>query len=86
MKLTPARIKFLTFMSGTPGRVVRGGMGAALVALGLLGMGWNLLLVPLGLFMIGTGLANYCPATLLFPQFQRTGELTNKLSKYDLKG
>jgi predicted phage tail protein len=70
MKLTPSRRKFLDFMSGSGGRFLRGGFGVVvIVAAASLG-GWYWLLAPLGVFMIGTGVVNYCPATLAFPQYK----------------
>jgi hypothetical protein len=46
--------------------------------------GWYWLLAPMGLFMIGTGLLNYCPATLMFPQYK--GEkLEDKFDSFDIR-
>jgi len=84
MKLTPSRIKFLDFMSGTGGRVLRGAFGLLVIATAVTGGGWYWLLAPLGLFMIVTGVVNYCPATLAFPQYK--GEkLIDKYPTYKLK-
>lgn len=84
MKLTPSRRKFLDFMSGPAGRVVRGPLGVLVIATAFTGGGWLWLLAPLGLFMIGTGVVNYCPATLAFPQYK--GEkLVDKYPTYKLK-
>ena len=85
MKLTPANRKFLTFMSGAWGRVTRALMGSSLVAIALLNLGWSLLLLPLGLFMIGTGLMNYCPAGALFPDWKKDQQLIASSPKYKLK-
>lgn len=85
MKLTPARIKFLTFMSGTGGRLVRGGMGVAVIAIALFELGWFLLLLPLGAFMIYTAVMNFCPATLAFPDFRKGDGLLKDVPKFDLK-
>lgn len=71
MKLTPANRKFITFMSGPGGRLVRGGMGVVVLASAILQGGWALLLLPLGAFMIGTAVVNYCPATLMFPEWRQ---------------
>ncbi|MEY4961373.1 MAG: hypothetical protein RLZZ249_70 [Actinomycetota bacterium] len=85
MKLTPANRKFLAFMSGTWGRVVRGAMGVTLVTIALLGTGWSLLLLPLGILMIGTGVANYCPAVLLYPEWKKEQQLVASMPSYKLK-
>ncbi len=84
MKLTPARIKMLDFMSGTGGRLLRGTLGVLLVVSGVTMGGWYWLLVPMGLFMIATGVMNYCPATLAFPQY-KAEKLTSKYPQYKLK-
>jgi hypothetical protein len=84
MKLTPARVKMLDFMSGTGGRLLRGTLGVLLVASGVTMGGWYWLLVPMGLFMIGTGVMNYCPATLAFPQY-KAEKITDKYPQYKLK-
>lgn len=83
MQLTESNRKMLDFMSGTGGRLVRGGFGVlAIISAATMG-GWYWMLAPLGLFMIGTGVMNYCPATLLFPQYK--GEkLTDKFDSYDI--
>lgn len=84
MKLTPGARKFLDFMSGTGGRLIRGGMGVAVIVTAIVLGGWFYLLLPLGVLMIGTGIANYCPAVLLYPQYK--GEkLTNQFPTYNLK-
>ena len=84
MKLTPARVKMLDCMSGTGGRLLRGTLGVLLVASGVTMGGWYWLLVPMGLFMIGTGVMNYCPATLAFPQY-KAEKITDKYPQYKLK-
>jgi hypothetical protein len=84
MKLTPSRIKFLDFMSGTGGRLVRGSLGVLAISGAALSGGWYWLLAPLGIFMIVTGVVNYCPATLAFPQYN--GEkIADKYPAYKLK-
>jgi hypothetical protein len=45
--------------------------------------GWYWLLVPMGLFMIATGVLNYCPAVLAFPQY-RAEKITDKYPSYKL--
>lgn len=85
MKLTPANRKFLSFMSGPWGRAARALMGVFLVTLALIQMGWSLLLAPLGLFMIGTGVLNYCPAGLLFPDWKKESQLVANMPSFKLK-
>ena len=84
MKLTPARIKMLDFMSGTGGRLLRGTLGVLLVVSGVTMVGWYWLLVPMGLFIIATGVMNYCPATLTFPQY-KAEKISDKYPQYKLK-
>ena len=74
----------LDFMSVTGGRIVRGGFGVlAIISAATMG-GWYWMLAPLGLFMIATGVMNYCPATFLFPQYK--GEkLSDKFDSYDIR-
>lgn len=83
MQPTQSRRKMLDFMSGTGGRIVRGGFGVlAIISAATMG-GWYWMLAPLGLFMIATGVMNYCPATFLFPQYK--GEkLSDKFDSYDI--
>ena len=83
MQLTESRRKMLDFMSGTGGRIVRGGFGVlAIISATTMG-GWYWMLAPLGLFMIATGVMNYCPATFLFPQYK--GEkISDKFDSYDI--
>ena len=84
MKLTEGRRRMLDFMSGTGGRILRGSLGVLLVISGVTMGGWYWLLVPMGVFMIGTGVMNYCPAVLMFPQY-RAEKITEKYPTYDLK-
>jgi hypothetical protein len=85
MKLTPTNRKFIGFMSGPWGRALRGVMGVFLVFLALTNLGWSLLWLPLGLLMITTGLMNYCPAGLLFPQWRKEQQLLANYPSYKLK-
>jgi hypothetical protein len=85
MKLTPARKKFLTFMSGQYGRVIRGAIGISLVIVALLGMGWSLLLLIPAAFMMWTAVVNYCPATLFVPSFKAETNIIAKMPTYKLK-
>ena len=84
MKLTEGRRKMLDFMSGTAGRILRGSLGVLLVISGVTMGGWYWLLVPMGVFMIGTGVMNYCPAVLMFPHY-RAEKITDKYPTYKLK-
>lgn len=84
MKLTPLSRKFLAFMSGPGGRFVRGGLGVSLIALALIQLGWALLLIPLGGFMIGTAVASYCPATLLYPEWKREKQILADIPTYKM--
>jgi hypothetical protein len=85
MKLTPARRKMISFMSGPWGRLARGVVGSFLVVLALIGMGWSLLLLPLGLFMMATGILNYCPAGLMFPEWKKERQILVNYPTYKLK-
>lgn len=85
MKLTPARIKFLTFMSGTYGRLTRFAVGITLLILAFFTMGWGLLLLIPAAMMLFTAAINYCPATLAFPTFKKETALTQKYPSYKLK-
>jgi hypothetical protein len=85
MKLTPARRKMISFMSGPWGRLARGVVGSFLVAIALIGMGWSLLWLPLGLFMIGTGILNYCPAGLMFPEWKKEPQILANFPTHKLK-
>jgi hypothetical protein len=85
MKLTPARTKFLTLMSGTGGRAVRAVGGVTLIAIAVSELGWFLVLLPLGAFMIYTAAANFCPATLAFPEFRKEQQMLKDVPKFDLK-
>lgn len=84
MKLTARNRKFLDFMSGTGGRLLRGTFGVLLIISAATMGGWYWMLAPLGLFMIATGLLNYCPATLFFPAYK--GEkLSDTMPSYDIR-
>jgi hypothetical protein len=85
MKLTPARRKMISFMSGPWGRLARGVVGSFLVVLALIGMGWSLLLLPLGLFMMATGILNYCPAGLMFPEWKKETQILANFPTHKLK-
>lgn len=85
MQLTPANRKMISFMSGPWGRLARGAMGVFLATIALIGMGWSLLWLPLGLFMIGTGIMNYCPAGLLFPEWKKEQQILKNFPTYKLK-
>lgn len=85
MKLTPANRKMLSFMSGPWGRLARAAMGSFLIAIALVGMGWNLLLLPLGIFMISTGILNYCPAGLVFPEWKKERQILANFPTHKLK-
>ena len=83
MQLTESNRKMLDFMSGTGGRLLRGTFGVLMIISAATMGGWYWMLAPLGLFMIGTGVMNYCPATFLFPQYK--GEkLADKFDSYDI--
>jgi hypothetical protein len=84
MKLTPARKKFLAFMSGPYGRALRAVMGISLLVLAFMGRGWYLLLLAPAAFMIWSAVANYCPANLLFPSAKQEN-LIAKMPSYKLK-
>lgn len=85
MKLTPSRRKFVSFMSGNYGRIVRGAMGIALVILAVTGMGWYWLLLLPAAFMLWSAAVSFCPATLLFPEIREEDKLKNKVPSYKLK-
>ena len=85
MKLTPANRKMISFMSGPWGRLARGLMGSFLVTIALIGMGWSLLWLPLGLFMIGSGILNYCPVGLMFPEWKKEQQILADFPTYKLK-
>jgi hypothetical protein len=85
MKLTPANRAILVFMASTPGRYTRIAMGVTVLTLALIQAGWFLLLLPLGGFMIYSGLANVCPLGPLFKQPFKSGELLKSIQKYELK-
>lgn len=85
MKLTPARIKFLTFMSGTYGRWVRAALGVTLLVLALINMGWGLLFLIPAALMLFTAAINYCPATLAFPSFKKEPALIDEHPTYKIR-
>jgi hypothetical protein len=85
MKLTPRNRKFIAFMSGPGGRIVRGGGGVALAVFALTQLGWFLALLPLAAFMIGTAVVNYCPATLMFPELRGQANIVKDMPSYKLK-
>jgi len=76
----------LVFMAGTPGRLVRGGGGVALVVLGIMGGGWSLLLLIPGALMITTGVMNYCPAGLFMTGSGKSGAIMDEIAKFDALG
>jgi hypothetical protein len=75
----------ISFMSGPWGRLARGVVGSFLVVLALIGMGWSLLLLPLGLFMMATGILNYCPAGLMFPEWKKETQILANFPTHKLK-
>jgi hypothetical protein len=85
MKLTPLNRKFIGFMSGTGGRVLRGAMGVFLVVLAITQLGWYLAFLPLAGFMLWTAAVNYCPATLLFPELRNQPNLIKEMPSFKLK-
>ena len=76
----------LVFMAGTPGRLVRGAGGVALVTLGIIGGGWSLLLLIPGALMITTGIMNYCPAGLFMTGSGKSGDIMAEIDKFDALG
>lgn len=84
MKLTPLNRSILVFMASTPGRVVRFVMGATLLAIAFTQLGWALLLTPLGVFMIYSGLANVCPLGPLYKQPFKSPELLKNIQSYKM--
>jgi hypothetical protein len=48
-------------------------------------MGWSLLLLPLGLFMMATGILNYCPAGLMFPEWKKETQILANFPTHKLK-
>lgn len=72
-------------MASTPGRFLRFGMGATALTLAVSLSGWYLLLLPLGGFMIYSGLANVCPLGPLYKQPFKSNELLKNIPKFDLK-
>ena len=72
-------------MASTPGRVLRIAAGVTLAALAVLQGGFYLLLLAPAALFITTVTMNYCPMGLFYGQGVRSGELLEKLQKYDLK-
>ena len=85
-KMTRFNRAVLVFMAGTPGRIVRGLAGVALIALGIIGGGWSLLLLIPGALMIATGLMNYCPAGLFMMGSGKSGDIMAEIAKFDALG
>jgi hypothetical protein len=85
MKLTPARRKFVSFMSGNYGRLVRAVMGTTLTVVALVGMGWYLLLLAPAAFMIWSAVVSFCPVASLFPEVKEENKLKNNVPSYKLK-
>jgi hypothetical protein len=78
--------QLLVFMAGPYGRLARGLMGVALIALALVGGGWWLLLGLPGLLMIATGVMNYCPAGLALTGSGRSSDIMAEIAKFDALG
>lgn len=76
----------LQFMAGTPGRWTRGLFGVGLIALGLIGGGWSLLLLLPGAMMIVTGVINYCPAGLFVTGSGKSDNILSEIAKFDALG
>lgn len=76
----------LVFMAGTPGRIVRGSAGVALVVLGILNGGWALLLLVPGALMLATGFMNYCPAGLLITGSGKSENIMAGIAQFDALG
>jgi hypothetical protein len=85
-KMTRFNRAVLVFMAGTPGRIVRGLAGVALIALGIIGGGWSLLLLIPGALMIATGLMNYCPAGLFMTGSGKSEDIMAEIAKFDALG
>jgi hypothetical protein len=85
MKLTPLNRSILVFMASTPGRVFRFAMGSTVLAIAITQLGWALLLTPLGLFMIYSGLANVCPLGPLYKQPFKSPELLKNIQSYKMQ-
>jgi hypothetical protein len=56
-----------------------------LIATGVFTTGWALLLLAPGGFMIWTAFKNYCPAGLVFPEWQKEQQLLAAMPSYKLK-
>jgi hypothetical protein len=85
-KMSRAEKAILTFMASTSGRWARGIGGATLVALGVVGGGWSLLLLIPGVMMIATGVMNYCPAGLFLTGSGKSDDIMANIAKYDALG
>jgi hypothetical protein len=85
-KINRVERSVLVFMAGTPGRITRGVMGIALIALAISGGGWWLLLGLPGLMMIATGVMNYCPAGLAITGSGKSQDIMEHIAKYDALG
>jgi len=84
--MSSAEKAILRFMAGTAGRLVRGIGGLALVALGIAGGGWSLLLLIPGALMITTGIMNYCPAGFFATGSCKSENILADIAKYDALG
>jgi hypothetical protein len=72
-------------MASTPGRAIRFAMGVTALTIAFTQLGWAMLLTPLGLFMIYSGLANVCPLGPLFKQPFKSPELLKNIQSYKMK-
>ena len=86
MKLTATNRKILDFMSGSGGRLLRGTFGVLLIISAATMGGWYWLLAPMGLFMIATGVMNYCPAGLMMTGSGRSEDILANIAKVDALG
>ncbi len=84
--MSTTRKAILEFMAGTPGRWTRGVAGISLVVVGLVGVGWSLLLLLPGALMIGTGVMNYCPAGLFITGSGKSDDILANIAKFDALG
>lgn len=71
-------------MASTPGRYFRFAMGTGVITFAITQAGWFLLLLPLGGFMIYSGLANVCPLGPVFRQPYKSGELLKNIQRYEI--
>jgi hypothetical protein len=85
MKLTPARRKFVSFMSGPYGRLARAIMGVTLAVLAVTGSGWYWLLLIPASFMLWSAAVSFCPVAMLFPEVKEENKLKNNVPSYKLK-